>query len=139
MSDEKTNKPNDRRDFLKLAGLGVLGLAAANAVLNENALAQSGGGAEPLNKGAKNAVKENEPQAQALGYYEDAKKVDLKKWPKRAGSEGAKQFCYNCQFYQAKTANPKAEAQAPCTIFANRDVKGMGWCNSWVMNPKVKG
>lgn len=130
MSDNM-KKPTNRRDFLKIGGASVLGAIVASkiALNSENAFAQAGK-VEP--------VKESDPQAQALGYVTDAKKVDTKKYPKRAGAEGAKQFCYNCQFYQAK-GDAKASKEAPCTLFAGKTVSGQGWCNSWTQNPAVKG
>jgi hypothetical protein len=127
-----------RRDFLKATGAGILGAALASRILMQasDALAQAGaaGGAAP----SAGPVKENDPQAQALGYHADAKKVETKKWAKRAGPEGAKQFCYNCQFYQAK-GDAKASKSAPCQIFAGKEVLSKAWCNSWTQNPNVKG
>ena len=72
-----------------------------------------------------------------LGYVVDATKVDTKKWSKRAGAEGAKQFCYNCMFYQAK-GDAKTSKVAPCQIFAGKTVPAKAWCNSWTLNPSVK-
>jgi len=69
-------------------------------------------------------VAESDPQAQSLGYKDDAKTVDKKKFPKYA--EG--QACANCQFYQGKPA----DKMAPCTIFAGKQVAGPGWCSAWV-------
>lgn len=83
-------------------------------------------------------LSESDPQAVALGYAADVKKVDLKKWPKRAGADGAKQFCYNCQFYQNVSGDPKASKSAPCQIFAGKSVAAKGWCNTWIQNPQVK-
>jgi hypothetical protein len=78
-----------------------------------------------------NALSEDNPTAKALGYVADATKTDIKKFPKRAGANGANQFCSTCQFYQA---NAKAE-WGPCAIFPNQVVSGQGWCNSWVVKP----
>ena len=114
---------SNRRQFLRE------GLLAATALplLWQKALAA-----------APEMLKTSDPQAQALGYHEDATKVNAKKFPKRADTEGRKQFCWNCQFYQSKNADPKKDASAPCTIFANKLVKGKGWCASWMQNPKLK-
>ena len=104
----------DRRGFLRLgmqAGGGALALAAIPIHL----VAQEG------------AVAESEPLAQAMGYVEDVSRVDTSKFPKRAGEAGANQFCYNCALYAGE---PDAE-YAPCSIFQNRPVAGMGWCNAW--------
>lgn len=67
------------------------------------------------------------PQAAALGYYADTKKVDAKKWPKHQPT----QLCSNCGLYQGK-ATDKA---APCPLFPGKQVAGPGWCNAWVKKP----
>lgn len=121
--------PTSRRGFLKLSGLGLLAATLGSKLVPSIAQAQTPP-ATPVN--------EKDALAQSLGYHADAKKVDTKKWPKRAGAEGQKQFCYNCQFYQAK-GDPKTTAEAPCQIFAGKSVKSHAWCNTWAPNPKVKG
>ena len=67
---------------------------------------------------------ENDPQAQALGYREDATKVDKAKYPKFA----AGQSCATCQLYQGKSG----DASGPCPIFQNKLVPSKGWCSAWV-------
>ena len=104
----------DRRGFLKL------GMKTGGAVLGLTAI--------PIQLLAQDAVTETEPLAQAMGYYADATKVDTAKFPKRAGAEGAKQFCHNCALYAGE---PNSET-APCSLFQNRLVHGNGWCNAWV-------
>lgn len=72
-------------------------------------------------------LKESDPTATALGYSSQAKKVDKKKWPKKAGPDGASQKCSNCMLYtrvDAKSGN--------CQVFPNNLVAAEGWCNSWV-------
>ena len=71
-------------------------------------------------------VDPKEDLAKAMGYTTDAKTVDVAKFPKRAGPEGAKQFCDNCALYVPK--GPKGE----CAIFSKRLVVAKGWCNSWI-------
>lgn len=110
----KTGNRINRRRFL------TLGVTAGGTAL---AL-----GAIPIELLASDEVAESEPLAQAMGYVVDASTVDTAKFPKRAGDEGAKQFCYNCALY-AGTAD---DASAPCSIFQNRLVEGAGWCNAWV-------
>ena len=127
----------NRREFLKLGAAGI-GFASVAKILGFSSTAHAQGAAAAPKAGEAALVKESDALAKSLGYYEDAKKVDVKKWPKRAGAEGAKQYCYNCQFYQAK-GDAKTSKQAPCTIFAGKAVKSHGWCNSWVQNPTVKG
>ncbi len=70
---------------------------------------------------------EDDPIALALGYREDASTVDAQKYPKRAGAEGAKQFCRNCTLY-----TEKADGYGGCTAIPGKLVAGNGWCNAWV-------
>lgn len=71
---------------------------------------------------------ESDPTAVALGYHHDATKVDSTKYPRRAGAEGAKQYCYNCSLFLAKGQ----EEWAGCSIFPGKAVARNGWCNGWV-------
>jgi len=66
---------------------------------------------------------EKDAQAAALGYVADAKRVDVKKYPKFA----AGQNCTNCALYQGK-ATDKAGG---CPLFAGKQVAGAGWCSAW--------
>jgi len=59
---------------------------------------------------------------QALGYVEDASKVDKTKFP--AYKPGA--HCATCNFFQGKAA----DAYAPCQIFPGKAVAAKGWCAS---------
>ncbi len=123
-----TNDPS-RRNFLKQFGLGTLLAIPATLTFGRifSAHAQA-----PKPGGKLEMVDSKNPQAQALGYHADAKKVDTKKWPKAAGPEGAKQLCNNCQFYIVeKGADPTKVATAPCQILMNKGVEGKGWCNTW--------
>ena len=97
------NLPLPRRVFL-------MTLAASGTVLATRAQAQA-------------LVDEKDPQAAALGYVADAKRVDTKKYPKFA----AGQNCTNCALYQGK-ATDKAGG---CPLFAGKQVAGPGWCSAW--------
>jgi hypothetical protein len=66
---------------------------------------------------------EKDPQAVALGYVADAKKVDPKKYTKYA----AGQVCSNCALYQGKAT----DKQAGCPLFGAKQVAGPGWCSAW--------
>jgi hypothetical protein len=70
---------------------------------------------------------EKDPQAVALGYVADAKRVDKAKFPKYAPP----QHCAACQLFQG-TATADA---APCTLFAGKRVAGPGWCSAYVKKP----
>ena len=95
--------PLPRRVFL-------LTLVATGAALATHASAQA-------------LVDEKDAQAAALGYVADAKRVDVKKYPKYA----AGQVCANCALYQGKPA----DKAAGCPLFAGKQVAGAGWCTAW--------
>lgn len=95
---------NNRRTFL-------MTLAAGSAALTTTAHAQPA------------RLNEKDPQAVALGYFEDATKTDTKKFPKYAVG----QLCNNCGLYQGKVT----DAWAGCPLFAGKQVAGKGWCNAW--------
>ena len=68
-------------------------------------------------------VDEQGPQAQALGYVEDASRVDKSRFANFvAGSQ-----CSNCALYQG----PAGSAEGPCAIFGGQRVAAAGWCNTW--------
>lgn len=72
---------------------------------------------------AQTMLDEKDPQAAALGYVADAKRVDTKKYPKFA----AGQHCGNCALFQGK-ATDKAGG---CPLFGAKQVAGAGWCSAW--------
>lgn len=125
----------DRRGFLKIGGASVLGAFIASKILTNSDVARAAGAAPAAGAGD---VDPKDPQAVSLGYTVDAKKVDTKKFPKRAGKDGAKQFCYNCQFYQNASGDPAKSQKAPCQIFGGKNVHSHAWCNTWTQNPNVK-
>lgn len=97
------NRSCQRRVFL-------MTLAASGAALATRAQAQT-------------LVDEKEAQAAALGYVSEAKRADVKKYPKYA----AGQNCLNCALYQGK-AGDKAGG---CPLFAGKQVAAAGWCSAW--------
>jgi hypothetical protein len=118
---------NSRRQFLKGAAVAAV---AAVPVLNE--LTKNIAMAEDLKE-----VSPEDPTAKALGYHSDATKVDTAKFPKRAGEQGAKQFCSNCILMVSKGVKiPGSEGSyGKCSVIASGLVNERGWCNSWVLNP----
>jgi hypothetical protein len=98
---------NSRRTFL----ITSIGVASTLALSSRQALADAP------------KVAESDPTAQALGYKEDATKVDKAKYAKYA----AGQDCSNCSFYQGKAT----DAYAPCPMFAGKQVAGKGWCSAY--------
>ena len=97
------NRSIPRRVFL-------MTLAASGAALATSAQAQA-------------LVDEKDAQAVALGYVAEAKRVDVKKYPKFA----AGQNCASCALYQGKPGD-KAGA---CPLFAGKQVAAAGWCSAW--------
>ena len=90
----------------------LMTLAASSAALVTAAQAQ-----------AQALVDEKSAQATALGYVAEAKRADVKKFPKYA----AGQKCVNCALYQGKAA----DAAGACPLFAGKQVAAAGWCSAW--------
>jgi high potential iron-sulfur protein len=65
----------------------------------------------------------SDPTAKALGFVNDASKVDTKAYPTFKPA----QKCSNCAQYQGKAG----DATAACTIFAGKSVPQGGWCQVW--------
>lgn len=126
----KTGRQNNRREFLKLSGLGLFG-AAALGTLSLRTLPASAEAAKKLV-----LVSESDPMAKTLGYHADATKVDVKKWPKRGQPDSKTQFCHNCILFNG--GKPTTDKEAPCSLFAGKAVASNGWCNSWAKNPAAK-
>ena len=97
------NLPLPRRVFL-------MTLAASGAALATSAQAQT-------------LVDEKDAQAAALGYVAEAKRVDVKKYPKFA----AGQNCASCALFQGKAA----DKAGGCPLFAGKQVASSGWCSAW--------
>jgi flagellar basal body rod protein FlgC len=66
-----------------------------------------------------------DPNAQALGYVEDAATVDAKKFPQHEPSQN----CANCNQF---TKQP-GSAYGACVIFAGKAVSERGWCGGYVL------
>lgn len=81
--------------------------------------------AEDLKPGSLPALGESHPVATALGYRHDATKVDTAKFPKRAGAEGEKQFCYNCSLLQERDFQSLASRGNSASARSSRKVSCM--------------
>jgi hypothetical protein len=102
----------ERRDLLKAGSLMLVSLAALTRAAHSHAQA----------KGLPH-VAENDAQATALGYREDAKKVDRAKFANyKPGTD-----CDDCIHYKGK----KKEAYGPCDIFPGKSVSVHGWCTAF--------
>lgn len=67
---------------------------------------------------------EADPSAKALGYVENAAKIDASKEP--MFKKGSK--CASCALYQAAQA---AGGYAPCAAFPGKSVNANGWCKAY--------
>jgi len=115
MSDEKQIA---RRALIKAAvggamALPLMGLATGGAALAADA--------------ALVPLKPDDPTAKALGYSEDATKVDLKANP----AHKPDQSCSGCVQYKGKAG----DARGGCNLFAGKSVNAHGWCKVWAKKP----
>lgn len=95
-----------RRRFISLIPVAAVGAMAAGKVAAQEKLSEA------------------DPTAQALGYKDDATKVDAKKYAAyKAGST-----CANCVQYSGKAG----AATGPCAAFGGKAVSAKGWCMAWV-------
>jgi hypothetical protein len=95
----------NRRRFITLipvAAIGILGATSAQA---------------------QEKLSETDPTGQALGYKEDATKVDAKKFAAyKAGNN-----CAGCTLYSGKAG----AANGPCSAFGGKLVTAKGWCSAY--------
>ncbi|WP_044043291.1 high-potential iron-sulfur protein [Caballeronia insecticola] len=68
-------------------------------------------------------LSESDPAAVAVGYREDAAKVDKAKY----SNYSAGQTCANCSLFSGKSTDP----WGGCTLFGDKLVAGRGWCASY--------
>lgn len=118
----------NRRSFVQLATVGALGAALAAPAFSATAVVppKKVTAAAPPSK-ATAAVLPNleldNPTAKALGYVEDATKVDAAKYPNHKPG----QMCAGCSLMQGDAKN----ARNPCAIFPGKSVASKGWCASF--------
>lgn len=99
-----------RRAFLRNAAMAAVSAPIAFQLITQRAHAQD----KPM-------LPLDNPQAVALGYADDAAKVDSAKHPQfKAGSS-----CANCNFAQG-SGDPLG-----CMLFPANSVAAKGWCASW--------
>jgi len=101
-----------RRDFLKSGSISLVSIALLSRAGNAPAQA----------KGAPH-VDEKDATAMALGYRQDATKVDKAKY----ANYKPDQHCANCVQFKGKPG----DAWAACGIFPGKEVSGKGWCSAW--------
>ncbi len=71
---------------------------------------------------------ESDPAAKALGYVEDATKLDPAK--ETTYKKGSK--CSGCALYQVAQAQG---GYAPCAAFPGKAVNANGWCRAFAAKP----
>jgi len=102
--------------------------AAPAAKPGASAAKPAAGAAAPAAASALPMLSPTDPAGKALGYIEDATKVDAKANPTfKAG-----QNCANCLQWADK--NRKAPT-SKCNLFPGKMVKSGGWCKVWVKAP----
>jgi High potential iron-sulfur protein len=106
----KKERSFSRRDLVKALALG-----GASSTVLYGRLSLS---AEPLPK-----LDVNDPAAVAVGYVENAARVDTKKFPGYV--QGS--TCDNCLLLQGKPGN----SFRPCSLFQGKLVSVGGWCSGW--------
>ena len=123
--------PSSRREFL-LKGMTLA--SALPLVLAAQTFSRTARAKGPAH------VKPSNPQAKSLGFVLDGDKVNVKKWPKRAGADGKNQYCWDCMFYTPSPAMDATKSKfGGCAIFQGDLVPDKGWCNTWAQNPKYVG
>jgi hypothetical protein len=68
-----------------------------------------------------------DPTAAALGFVNDASKVDAAKYP----TYKTGQHCGTCAQFQGKPG----DARGGCNIFTGHTVPQGGWCQVWAQKP----
>jgi len=101
-----------RRRFLKLAAMGAVAAPIASTLLPEFARAQD-----------LPHLSESDPTAMALGYKDDATKVDATKFT--TFKPGA--LCDNCKFWTGK----QGDEWGPCQLFPGKATHAKGWCSGY--------
>jgi len=116
-SPDSSQPDGSRRKFLG----AVAGSACAFALLRTASVhAQA---PPPAQGGSAKHVTPSEPLAKALGYTDDAAKVDKAKFPTfKAGEK-----CSTCRFFQGAAG----QQSGPCQIFSSELVNAGGWCSSY--------
>ena len=102
----------ERRDLLKKGSFALVSLAAMTHAVHSHAQAK-----------ALPHLAESDATASALGYREDSKKVDAKKYANHKPG----QDCDDCIQFEGK----KGEAFGPCKIFPGKAVSAKGWCSAF--------
>lgn len=104
-----------RRRFLATSGAALLAPMGLSLIANRVAAAELP------------HLDEADPTAAALGYKNDATKVDAAKYP----AHKAGQVCSGCSLVQGAAT----DAWRPCGIFPGKAVNAKGWCAAFAAKP----
>lgn len=130
---------SNRRDFLKKSIFALASLPFAGLFVGRTARATVAAGAakaeaQPALPAGQVAVNPAAPLPAALGYAENIKKADSKRFSQVLKKEViASQKCKTCAFY-----TEQAPGWGKCTMIAEGLVPSQGWCNSWQKKPEKK-
>lgn len=127
--EEKANRNLSRRGFI--GRLAFVTTAALTAKYLNVFSAQEAAAAEPP------MLSEKDSFAKSIKYCENADKAATDKkttCPARKAKDKASQYCHNCQLYTKVSGEGEKEV-GKCMIVAGKQVKGQGWCMSWVKKP----
>jgi hypothetical protein len=83
--------------------------------------------AAPADSGQMTRLDESDPQAQSLGYVNDAGSIDTAAQPRYQSG----QACANCALYMGG----EGQEYGPCSIFPGRLVNSGGWCTVYAPKP----
>jgi hypothetical protein len=91
-------------------------------------IALTGGAFPGPSSSQSSELKESDPEAVALDYVSDARRVDPKRQPKYLPG----QTCANCGLFVPQSGAPLGG----CQLFYGKDVAAIGWCNAWEAKPQ---
>lgn len=77
-------------------------------------------------------LKESDPEAVALDYVADARRVDRQRQPKYQPG----QTCANCGLFVAPPGGAAASRLGGCQLFYGKEVTAIGWCSAWEAKPQ---
>ncbi len=117
-----------RRTFVRIGLMGALALPLAKVLTACTKGGDGGGGTGAPSTPLVKIDPATNPTAKALGYNMMASKVDTAQYPKKAGPDGASQYCENCSFFNASADH---SGWGNCTLISGGLVTAKGWCNSW--------
>lgn len=112
-----------RRVFMISSVLSATALSGVSANATLAVVPTKGDTNKSVEKENLKTLDEKNPKAVALGYKNDTKTVDVKKYVKHKNE----QSCMNCALYAGK----KEDKSGKCGIFVGEMVNANGWCSAY--------